>query len=286
MGKALVPIVRNGSGYRAEFAGTPHELDGEDELAAFRRVVEVGGFYSTVVEQGEFAALRSDPLAVKGRFDDLARERLASWIALAEEELAGTDVRCYLTGGNDDTPEVLTVLDEAQGEHVVACEGRLVDLDGVHTMITVGYSSPTPWDTPRERSEEEIAAAIEDSATRVPDPSRCLFNLHAPPKDTPIDVCVKLYPTTGLGPGEFPRPVRMGNRVVTTGGGSRAVRNAIATYQPLVGLHGHIHESPGRFRMGRTQCFNPGSEYQQGVLNGVLFRLSDGALTGYQHTSG
>src|SRR5439155_13851703 len=112
---------------------------------------------------------------VKGRFDDLARERLASWIALAEEELAGTDVRCYLTGGNDDTPEVLTVLDEAQGEHVVACEGRLVDLDGVHTMITVGYSSPTPWDTPRERSEEEIAAAIEDSATRVPDPSRCLF---------------------------------------------------------------------------------------------------------------
>src|SRR5207302_2779284 len=118
------------------------------------------------------------------------------------------------------------------------------------------------------------------------DVSRCVFNFHCPPKDTPIDLCLKLEDVTGLAPGELPKPDRTGGRFHYIGGGSTAVRDAIERYQPAVALHGHIHESGGRFRLRRTQCFNPGSEYAQGVLQGWIVSLKGGRLTGYQHTSG
>jgi len=221
-------------------------------------------------------------MAKHGLFHELASERLAAWIERAEDALRGTGVRLYLTGGNDDEPAVLETLDRHDGDRVVASEGHVVELDGEHTMITVGLSTPTPWDTPREASEEEIGRAIEEAVATVPDVGRCVFNLHCPPKDTPIDTCLKLE----VRPGELPRPIREGGRFVTTGGGSVAVREAIERYQPLVGLHGHIHESGGRFRIGRTQTFNPGSEYVQGVLQGVIVSLKRGRLVSYQHTQG
>jgi Icc-related predicted phosphoesterase len=115
----------------------------------------------------------------------------------------------------------------------------------------------------------------------VPDPARCVFNLHCPPLDSGLDRCVKLDTST-----DPPTPVTTGGRPTYAGGGSRAVRDAIQTYQPLVGLHGHIHESPGQIAYGRTRCFNPGSEYGQGVLNGVMLYIRDGELAGYQHTCG
>lgn len=286
MGKAFVPIVRWNGGFRASFNGQDHELEGDGALEAFRRQVETAGFYWKVLDRDEYAAAAADPALVDGLFRDAAAERLAAWITLAEERLAGTGVRMYLTGGNDDEPAVLDVLDRADAEHVVACEGRVVELDAEHTMVTVGVSTVTPWDTPREASEEEIGSLIEASVARVPDVGRCVFNLHCPPKGTPLDRCLKLEPTEGLAPGELPRPVRVGGRFVTTGGGSMAVRRAIEAKQPVVSLHGHIHESMGRFGLGRTQCFNPGSEYGQGRLQGWIVSLRGGMLTGYQHTSG
>ncbi len=284
MGKALVPIVRKSGGYRAHFQGTEHSLEGEDELLAFRASIERTGFYWVVVEPDRYAELRSDALAVKGLFHETASARLAEWIQLAEETLAGTPARMFLTGGNDDEPSVLETLDRHHGDRVVGCEGRLVELDDQHTMITVGLSTFTPWDTPREASEGEIAEAIRREVARVPDVGRCVFNFHCPPKNTPIDTCLKLGPPKE--PGGFPVPVREAGRFVTTGGGSVAVREAVTAYQPAVSLHGHIHESAGRFRIRRTQCFNPGSEYVQGTLEGWIVALRGGDLVAYQHTSG
>jgi Icc-related predicted phosphoesterase len=281
MGKVLVPIVRRNGGYHALFQGRDEEFDANG-LEPFTRSVEQPGFYWKVFERDEYEAVEADPLAKHGLFHELASARLGEWIELAEERLAGTGVRLYMTGGNDDEPAVLETLDGHHGESVVASEGRLIDLDGEHTMITVGLSTNTPWDTPREASEDEIAAAIESAVADVPDVARCVFNLHCPPKDTPIDTCLKLK----VVPGELPQPIREGGRFVTTGGGSLAVKEAIERYQPLVGLHGHIHESGGRFRIGRTQTFNPGSEYVQGVLQGVIVTLKRGRLASYQHTQG
>jgi Icc-related predicted phosphoesterase len=224
-------------------------------------------------------------LLVRSLFQERASETLRYWLELATDRLAGTRVRAYLTGGNDDEPSVLDVLKEADGEHVIPCEGEVLDLDDEHTMITVGLSTPTPWDTPREASEEEIEAAIRANVVRVPDPGRCVFNFHCPPLDSLLDRCAKLD-TSRMAQGELPSPVLQHGRVVMTSAGSSAVRDAIRHYQPVVGLHGHIHESAGRIKLGRTTCFNPGSEYGQGVLEGVIVSIRDGRLVNYQHTSG
>lgn len=283
MGKALLPIVRSDGHLHARFQGDDHELT-PDQLARFTTAVEVAGFYWKVMDPDERDELARDPLAVEALAQDLARERLASWLAFANERLEASDVRMYVTGGNDDAPAVLAVLDQAEGS-VVPSEHRVVELDDEHTMVTVGVSTPTPWDTPREVSEDELASMIDAAVAGVDDLSRCVFNLHCPPKDTPLDRCL-LLDTEHVAPGELPKPVRVAGRFVETGGGSTSVREAISRYQPAVGLHGHIHESPGRFKIGATQCFNPGSEYAQGRLEGVIVQLEHGNVNSYQHTSG
>jgi Icc-related predicted phosphoesterase len=281
MGKALVPIVRHGDRIRAEVGGEPVDAEVSD-LARVTERIEVAGHYWKVMDADERAALSADPLLVEGESQDLARERLRGWIAFARERLDRTGVRVFLTGGNDDAPAVLDVLREEEDDRIVASEGAVVDLDDQHSMITVGLSTPTPWDTPREATEDEIARVVADEVAVVRDVSRCVFNLHCPPRDTILDRCLKLE----VVPGQLPRPVREAGRFVTTGGGSLAVREAIEREQPMVALHGHIHESPGRLKLGRTYCFNPGSEYQHGRLEGVLLRLDRGRVAAYQHTSG
>jgi Icc-related predicted phosphoesterase len=285
MGKLFVPIVRENGSLRARFGGEDHVLD-DDGLSEFTALVDRSGTYWRVMERDEYEDAAADPFRQRALFQEEAIARLSRWLSLAEDRLAGTGVCLYVTGGNDDDPAVLDTLERHQGEAVIASEGRLIDLDGTHTMITVGWSTPTPWDTPREATEESLAEMIDRELVKIPDDSRCVFNLHCPPKDTPIDACLQLEDTSKLGPGELPRPDRTGGRFHYMGGGSLAVRQAIERHQPVVGLHGHIHESGGRFRLGRTQCFNPGSEYGQGQLQGWIVSLRDGRLTTYQHTSG
>jgi Icc-related predicted phosphoesterase len=283
MGKTLIPMVEQAGGrHVAEFQGSRHEVDDPESLRALQKRVGDTGSYWAVMGPDEYDSLAEDRAAVEDLFRALAAERLREWVALAEERFSGSSVRMFLTGGNDDDPDVLSVLDDAAStDHVVASEHRVVELDAEHTMITIGYSTPTPWNTPREATEEEIAEAIGESMAAVPDPSRCVFNVHVPPIGSGLDRCVKLDTST-----DPPTPVMAGGRPEYTRGGSQAVLDAIRAYQPAVGLHGHIHESPGRIRYGRTKCFNPGSEYGQGILNGVLLSLKRGEITSYQHTVG
>jgi len=67
---------------------------------------------------------------------------------------------------------------------------------------------------------------------------------------------------------------------------SEAVRAVIETYQPLIALHGHIHESRGS-PGSADPLRQPGSEYSEGVLHGVVLEF-DGkkGLKRYQLTSG
>ncbi|TMK81687.1 MAG: hypothetical protein E6G47_02580, partial [Actinobacteria bacterium] len=141
MGKAFVPIVRDGGGYLAEFRGERHEFSGEG-LAAFTGLVERTGFYWEVMDRDAYDAANADPLLQRGLFQEAARARLASWIAQAEDRLSGSRVRLYLTGGNDDDPAVLELLEEHEGDHVLASEGRTIELDAEHRMVTVGWSTP------------------------------------------------------------------------------------------------------------------------------------------------
>jgi Icc-related predicted phosphoesterase len=282
IGKLAIPIIHEGNGrYRATLQGNVEHLEGEAELEGLRERLGTLGFYSKVMEEDEYKALAADPAAVDAMFHDLARQRLLSWIELAEARLVGTGIRCYLTGGNDDYPDVLEVMRHTGAQSIIDCEGEAVSLDGEYTMISIGNSTPTPWKTPREMSDEDLGKVIEKVVVQVPDMTRTIFNFHDPPSDSTLDTCPLLDWTT-----DPPTPVVKAGQIVMHSAGSKSVRRAIESHQPLLGLHGHIHESAGAARIGRTLCINPGSEYGEGVLRGVLINLAGDKVDSYQMTSG
>jgi Icc-related predicted phosphoesterase len=282
MGKLLIPIVSDAGGmWRASLQGQEQRITGPEELAAFKKRLETLGFYWYECDPEEYGRYVGHQDRIDELFDRLAKERLRTWVELAEERLAGTDVRVFLCGGNDDTDEILTALDEATQERVVNCENLAVPLDDEHLLVTVGYSTPTPWDTPRERTDEEIGEVIGKLLAEVDDPSRAVFNFHCPPLDSTLDTCMKL--DASVWP---PAPIIENGQPVYYGGGSESVRRALDEHQPAVGLHGHIHESRGQTRYGRTPAFNPGSEYGEGVLRGVIVAVRGGEVVGSQFTSG
>ncbi len=282
LGKLAIPIIQEGNGrYRATLQGRTEAIEGEAGLEQLRSRLGTLGFYSKVMNEEEFRSIQAEPAAVEALFKELARQRLEAWVELAETRLAGSGVRCYVTGGNDDYSEVLEVLYRGGTQAIFGSEGKLVNLDDEHTLISVGYSTPTPWHTPREVSDDQLGEMIEAAVKQASDLSHTIFNFHDPPVDSSLDTCPMLDWST-----DPPAQIVKGGQVVLFGAGSLSVRRAIETHQPVLGLHGHIHESPGVINIGRTLCVNPGSEYGEGILRGVLISLADGEVTGHQLTSG
>ena len=280
-GKLLIPIIKEANGhYRATLQGTVQKIAGETELQQLQDRIGLLGFYSQIMEEEEYKRLADHPDKVDKLFHQLAKERLASWVELAETRLKGTGIKCFVTGGNDDDPEVLEALKEG-GESFIPCEGKVVQIDDDHSMASVGFSNPTPWHTPREITDEKLGEIIEGMCAQVQDFEHCIFNFHVPPLDSTLDSCPKLDWTT-----DPPSPIMSGGQIVFAGAGSQSVRKAIETHQPMLSLHGHIHESQAVIKMGRTTCINPGSEYGEGILRGCLVTFADGKVEGFQMTSG
>jgi len=170
----------------------------------------------------------------------------------------------------------LTGLEELlrASDFVDAAENRIVRI-GDHEMLSVGWSNHTPWDTPRECSEEELEARIDALAAQIEDMETAIFNIHVPPYGTGLDDAPELD--------ENLKPVQGGKVMKPVG--STAVRDAILEHQPLLALHGHIHESRGIQKLGRTTCINPGSVYGEGTLQGVIVELAPEEVR-YSLTSG
>jgi uncharacterized protein len=276
-GKMIVPVVEESAGrYYAQLFGRKRVVDA-DGLTGLNKFISDAGFYPQPMTIEEINVLKDDPAGVSDLFRKLISATMTQWLELAQERLAGSRIQCLIAPGNDDPLFVDDVL--GSSPIVVNPDGRLVELPGGFPMISVGYSNRTPWDSPRELGEEDLAALIDREVAKLADPSRAIFNLHVPPKDTPIDQAVALDR-------EF-RPVMRGGSPYITGVGSSAVRDAIATYQPMLSLHGHIHESRGEARIGRSLALNPGSEYSEGVLRGVIITLSEKkGVRGYQLVAG
>ena len=282
LGKLAIPIIREGNGhYRATLQGRTERLESEADLKHLQDRIGTLGYYSKIMTEDEFQSIQADPASVEGLFQDLARHRLESWVDLAETRLDGTGIKCYVTGGNDDYPEVLQALRREGAHSIQACEGEVVQLDDDLTMISIGFSTPTPWRTPREVTDDELGVIIEQMIGQVADTSRCVFNFHDPPVDSTLDTCPMLDWNT-----DPPAQIVRGGQVVLFGAGSQSVRRAVENHKPPLGLHGHIHESPGAVKIGRTLCINPGSEYGEGILRGALVNLAEGQVVSYQLTSG
>jgi uncharacterized protein len=249
-GKVLVPLVAD-SGQDAA------------ELEEQRARIRITGRYPVVVTAEEQAQIEADPAVLDSRFQEAMEDTLRAWVELADERLAGTDVAVFTMLGNDDAPRLADVLRSASSS--TYAEDGIVELPGGFEMASFGYSTPTPWNTPRELTEEELAPRLTELLDRLRDPARAIVNLHCPPAGTHLDQAAKLDADL--------RPVVDASGLVMASVGSTAVRDAIERYQPMLGLHGHVHESPGTERLGNTLCINPGSEYGDGVLRGAIVDL-------------
>lgn len=282
IGKMAIPIIEEANGrYRATLQGNVEQIESEEQLKGLLERIGTLGFYAQVMEEDEFRSLQADQTRVDALFHGLARQRLEAWIDLAETRLAGTGIKCYVTGGNDDYPDVLSVIQRDSADSFIGCEGKVVQIDDEHTMVSMGHSTVTPWKTPREVTDEELGRMIEATIAQVQDVGKCVFNFHDPPKDSTLDTCPMLDWTT-----DPPTPIVKAGQLVMHGAGSLSVRRAIETHQPMLGLHGHIHESSAAVRLGRTLCVNPGSEYGEGMLRGVLINIAAGEIESYQLTRG
>ena len=281
-GKLLIPIIKDKNGnFRATLQGTTEHYATEADLSGLVERLATLGFYHKIMQEDEFKALQAQPAEIDKLFHQLARERLSAWVDLAETRLTGTGIKCFVTGGNDDDPEILEAIHREGTQSFFACENKVAQIDENHTMISLGYSTPTPWKTPREVTDAELGSMIEDMVKNVTDLHSCIFNFHDPPVDSTLDTCPTLDWNT-----DPPQPITQAGQMVMHGAGSKSVRMAIETYQPMLGLHGHIHESQGMAKIGRTTCVNPGSEYGEGMLRGCLINISAGVVESYQMTKG
>ncbi|HEX4212893.1 MAG TPA: metallophosphoesterase [Candidatus Dormibacteraeota bacterium] len=262
-GKAIVPMTDLGSGRTSMvYDGALRTLSG-DELEAAIANLRAAGMYPRYCTDEERQRLTDDVDYRERLFAEVIVEQLQGWCALAAERL-DPDLPCIITPGNDDPLEIDDKL--RQDPRVQFPERELLEV-GPITLASLGNTNPTPWNTAREFSEEELGTQIDQLLGPAPGDARLVLNFHCPPYASGLDTATKLD-------GDL-RPVMEGGRPVDVPVGSTAVRAAIERYRPVVGLHGHIHESAGTWRSGGTVCLNPGSEYGSGVLKGALVQFDE-----------
>ena len=258
-GKAIIPIVRE-DGHFTVALGGEHQTVATEQVAEVEATIRRKGYYPLQMSVERLHELDQNPDKRAECFQEVMLEGVDRWMKMAAEKLRGSGIRCFVCPGNDDEMDVDDVVRRA--ELVELGEGRMVEIDG-YTMISTGWSNPTPWKTHREDSEEQLGERIESMAAQVSDPSRAIFNLHCPPYKSGLDEAPAIDADLKLlHGGRALRPV-----------GSTAVRTAIEKHQPLLSLHGHIHESKGAVKIGKTLAINPGSAYEEGMLMGAIIQL-------------
>ena len=258
-GKAIVPIVQENGHFTFTLAGVEQAV-GAEQVGEVEAQIRRKGYYPLQMSVDRLHELDTDEKMRAETFQRVMLEGVDRWMGMAAEKLRGTGVRCFVCPGNDDEMEVDDVI--RRSDLVELGEGRMVEIDG-YTMISTGWSNHTPWNTHREETEEHLGARIEAMAKQIPEPSRAIFNLHCPPYKSGLDEAPAIDADLRLlHGGRALRPV-----------GSTAVREAIEKHQPLLSLHGHIHESKGAIKIGKTLSINPGSSYEEGMLMGAIIQL-------------
>lgn len=276
-GKAILPIIEGTDGkYHARLHGkestVPHR-----ELENLMEKTRDTGYYPYLTTQQDWTNLLENTREMDELFERLVTETLRRWIDYAETKLANKPVSAYVSPGNDDSYAIDNVLNSSQ--IIVNPNERILRISDQVEMLSLGYSNVTPWRCPRDIPDEEIGEKIDKLFAEADPKKRLIFTIHVPPYGSGIDEAPELD--------EEMRPkMGPGGQIRTAPVGSLSTRKAIEKYEPLLGLHGHVHEAKGFTRIGRTVCFNPGSEYQEGVLRGVLVQLSEQKVRDFVFTSG
>lgn len=276
-GKVMIPIVNQGNGrWVADYLGETKEFSKEEKVTEFGKNLAEGGIYTITLTRAEYDEMQARRESIDKAFSETIRSSLERWLELASTRLKDTGAKCYISVGNDDDVIVDEVLNKSE-DNVISCEEKIVHIGG-HEMISFGTSNRTPWNSPREADEPVLKAKLDGMASKLERPEQAIFSIHVPPIDSGIDAAPMVDDNF--------KPVMKGGQPVMIPAGSSAVREIIEKYKPLVGLHGHIHESRGIYKLGRTICINPGSEYGQGILRGAIVDLEDNKVADYLLVSG
>lgn len=275
-GKAIQAITETSRGhYDCTFRGAHYEVEDGQELVELEQLIADFGYYAYRAQPGELESRVADN-TMEALFIELMKQRLEHWMELADDRLRPLGIDAYWMLGNDDPEDLGAVLDAAPwGTH---CDGKVLTLGSGHEFLSYGPSNTTPWNSYRERSEEEIAAALEKMATELQAPERAIFNVHVPPYDSGLDEAPVLDADLTV--------QSSAGQVKMMPVGSKAVRSAIEKVQPMLGIHGHVHESSGARMIGKTLCINPGSDYGTAVLNGFIATLESDRVRAHQFVRG
>ncbi|HEX8991195.1 MAG TPA: hypothetical protein VF784_05910 [Anaerolineales bacterium] len=271
-GKAMVPVIHQGAGkYTGHLFGADKVASTPDELAALKKAIGNVGFYPIVLEKDEAAELEGDPAKMGARFEQEMCNRVRDWMKLAEEKLTPQHITLYFMAGNDDLYSIDKVV--AEFEHIRNPDMASFDLEGGYQVVGLSNANMTPWRCARDIEEPELAAKLDQLASMMPHPERTIGVIHVPPINSGLDTCPDLDKNLKI--------ITQGGQVVMKAAGSPAVRAFIEKVQPMLTLHGHIHESPGHTRIGRTLMINAGSEYAEGIMKAAIINLEDGKVKGH-----
>ncbi len=278
-GKAFVPLVKQkDSSHSCSYFGGKFNLKTEQEVKDMMERLESAGAYPFIATPDDIQELKSDEKKLDELMEKEIRGRLQKWMEMLVDKVDTNSVMTIAMPGNDDFLTMDQVIIDFEEKGVVYPVGRVVELPYGYEMISLDYVNPTPWNTDREMDEKTLSKKIDELVSEVKDPNRAVFNFHCPPFQTQLDLAPKLDRSM--------RPVIVAGSVVMVHCGSKAVRKAIERYQPLIGLHGHIHESFASDKIKDTPIVNPGSEYSEGILRGFIIEFSEDGLGNYWKVEG
>lgn len=274
-GKVLLPIVKTDDGRYESYFQRRNQVLTEEQLPELKKKAANHSLIPYVCSKEEYEELNRSHEFVEKVFERAECESIREWCDLIPQKVPN-NVKVIIHSGNDDKFAIDEVL---KGQpSVIFAEEDVIDLDGEHEAACCSWANPTPWNSPRECSEEELEQKLESIISKIRSMNTGLFCFHVPPYGSGIDSAPLLDK-------EF-RPIYEQGRPVYVPVGSKAVRKMIVKYQPLLGLHGHIHESPGMYKIGRTQCLNPGSEYGEGLLKAFILELEGTKIVRQQRMEG
>jgi hypothetical protein len=274
-GKMIVPVIKGKDGkYSYYLMGKNHIIGSSGLEKAFKDIRGIG-YYPYLTNEDEYKEMCENRAKVDEAFSKVMTSTLKSWFDLIPQKVPD-ETRVIVCPGNDDR----FLVDDLIKDHpdVINAEGKVINVDETHEMISTGWVNPSPWNTAREEEDEKLKARLEKYISSLSNVESAIFNFHAPPYQSKLDEAPLLDDDLN--------PVIQGGRVVMVPVGSKAVREMIEKYQPLLGLHGHIHEASGSIKIGRTYCVNPGSEYAEGILRAFLIELKGNKITRLQRIEG
>jgi Icc-related predicted phosphoesterase len=272
----MIPVIHQGGGrYLSHLFGKDQVAANADELEKVKKSISNVGFYPIVLEQDEAEELEANPEKMAVRFEHEMCQRVTEWMALAEEKLVPQNITLYFMAGNDDLPSIDDAV--AEFKHIRNPDMQRFELDGGYEIVGNANANMTPWACARDIEEEELASKLDALKGMIQNPERTIAVLHVPPIDSGLDTCPELDKDLKI--------VTQGGQVVMKAAGSTAVRKFIEEIQPMLTLHGHIHESPGYWRNGRTLSINAGSEYAEGIMKAAIVNLENGRVKGHMLVS-